>query len=192
MIRMFRFCGALTVFILWSSILIAINKINLSIFENKPLSSLGTQAESAPYFTGGLLIAVLSLILFVIYLHQNYRINRSFLIFLTVGQLGQIIAAIIPYGGDQPGRGIHSIAALTLAFSIPFMLLSFARAQTDEEIRRNAFLLMSLEIVAFIIGIGMFTFTFKGAPLGQIFPVVAFHVWLVYFSFRRPVSSAKF
>lgn len=105
------------------------------------------------------------------------------MVFLLIGQAGQVIAAITPYGGMQPARLIHTVAALTLAFSIPFVIWRFAAAQYKPNVKRPAYMLMWFEIVAFAIGIGLFSFVTKGAPFAQTMPAIALHVWLLYFTF---------
>lgn len=183
MIKIFRYCGLITVGILWTSIAIGIHRAQLDLFGKSPLSHLGIVSSTARIFSIGLILAALSLVLFTRYLKTRYEVSTSFMVFLLIGQAGQIIAAVTPYGGMQPARLIHTVAALTLAFSIPFVLWRFAAAQSKPPIRRPAIALMWLEIVAFTIGIGLFSYVTKGAPFAQAMPAIALHIWIIYFSF---------
>lgn len=183
MLKIYRYCGLLTIAILWISIITGIHLAHLDLFGKNPLSHLGIVPASAQLFSIGLISAALTLLLFTRYLKTRFNISASFMVFLIVGQIGQIIAAVTPYGGMQPARLIHTVAALTLAFSIPFVLWRFAAAQSKQAIKRPAYALMWLEIVAFAIGIGLFSYVTKGAPFAQAMPAVALHFWIVYFTF---------
>lgn len=178
-----RYTGLLTVGILWFSILTAIYKARLDLFGKDPLSSLGIVPASAHYFSIGLILAAVSILVFSLYLSHVYKITKSFMAALFIGQLGQIVAALSPYGGQQPAKLIHTYAAFTLAFSIPVLMWRFAVAQKSATLRRRAYLLMWSEIAAFIIGIGTFIILKKGAPIGQALPAVAFHIWILFVSF---------
>ncbi|MDQ3123243.1 MAG: hypothetical protein M3Q14_00975 [bacterium] len=182
-----RFSGIVTVMILRVTILTSIYITHLDIFGSNPLSSVGTDNRTALIFSVGLISASLTLLFFTQYLSRVYIVSKSFLIILIVGQIGQIIAALVHFGGEQPDRAIHSYAALTLAFSIPLALWRFAAAQTDPSIRRRAYLLFWVELACFVIGIGVFSFVIKGAPIGQIITALAFHAWIIYFSLRRQI-----
>lgn len=179
-----KYSGVITVLILWVSILTAISKANLSIWGTAPLSSLGVTEASAVYFSTGLMLAAFSFMIFGTYLKNYFVISRGFLTAMFIGQLSQIIAALAPYGDKQPMKLIHTLAAFTLAFSIPIMLFFFAVAQKTGPLWRAAILLMWAEIAAFILGIGAFAFVFKGAPFGQILPAVAFHAWIIFISIK--------
>lgn len=177
-----RYGGIAMVAILWSTTLINVYLVELNLFGNNPLSYLGTDDRSAFLFSFGLISAALALLLFAQYLKDVFVITKSFLIALYVGQIGQIIAALVHFGGEQPDRTIHTVAALTLAFSIPIALWRFATAQKSSRVRRIAYALFWLELTGFIIGIGLFSFVINGAPIGQIMPAIGFHAWILYFS----------
>lgn len=185
MLKYLRYCGLVTVALLWGSIATGVKLAHLDLFGKDPLSRLGVEPTSAPYFSIGLILAALSIILFTHYLKTKFVITKSFMTVLLIGQAGQVIAALAPYGGMQPARFIHTIAALTLAFSIPLALWRFAAAQKNQQVIRAAYALMWLEVAAFVVGIGLFSFVTKGAPFAQIMPAIAFHVWIIYFSFER-------
>ncbi len=178
-----RYTGIATVLILWFSVLTAMQRADLSLFGMKPLSSLGTMPISAAFFSIGLILASVTFVLFGHYLKQKYIISRSFLYILYLGQLGQVMSALIPFGGKQPARLIHTVAAFTLAFTIPILLWLFASSQKKGMLRKRAYMLLWLEIAAFVIGIGTFAFVQKGAPFGQILSALAFHVWILFISY---------
>lgn len=173
------YTGYLTVLVLWLSMTIAINMTGFSLFGTKPLSSLGVMPESDMYFSGGLIIAAILFMAFAIQLKNKFVINRAFLVAVALGQIGQIIAALAPYGGDQPARIIHTIAAFGLAFSIPIALFIFARAQSIGNFKTVVFALFLLELTAFIVGIGLFVLSIAAA-YAQTLPAVAFHLWIIY------------
>ncbi len=184
-----RYLGAVTVFILWTSILVGIRSKGLDIFGTSPLSSLGTDMRSELWFSVGLILAAVTCVLFALSLKQSYTLTRGFWVALLIGQTGQVVAAITPHGGKQPLGTIHTVVAMTLAFSVPIMLFYFARAQTNPKTRMYAYGLFWIQLSCFIIGIGSFIFLFKGAPAAQIITALAFHAWLIFFSFYNEKSD---
>lgn len=179
-----RYAGIATVVIIWVFMLAALLRANLSIFGQEPLSSLGVSPSSATYFSIGLILAAISTFIFGYYINRVFTVPRSFNFALIIGQLGQVIAALVPFGGEQPAREIHTYAAFTLAFSLPVLMWRFAVTQKSLILRGQAYWLMWLEIAAFIIGIGTFVLIRKGAPFGQMLPAIGFHIWLVFVSLK--------
>ncbi len=108
--------------------------------------------------------------------------------YFLIGQAGQIIAAFTPYGMDSSLRLVHTLAAYTLAFSLPLLIRQFARSQAKSglNIYRRLFL---LELLLFVVGIGIFSFTKGIAPLGEALPAVGFHLWIFVVTFNRNNSK---
>lgn len=179
-----KYAGIATVVILWTSLLTAIRLADLDLMGKVPLSSLGVMQNSAVYFSLGLVLAALTLMVFGLYLKKVYVVRPDFLAALYVGQVGQIVAGLVPYGDKQPAKTIHTIAAFVLAFTLPILMWRFAAAQKSNNLRASAYKIMCLELAAFVVGIGWFAFFMKGAPIGQILPAVVFHVWILFFSFH--------
>lgn len=173
------YTGYLTVLILWASILSAIAVSSFDIFDMKPLSSLGVMPGANVLFSGGLLLAAITFVIFARLLYRSYSLPISFLAIAYIGQLGQIATALIPYGGEQPERLLHTISAFVLAVSIPLFLFLFAISLPDSRFQRTAKWLYRLELAAFVIGIGLFTLSI-GAAYAQALPAVAFHIWILY------------
>lgn len=182
--KLLRFSGLATVSILWSTILIGLHRAHLDIFGNWPLSYLGVNHDSRLLFNGGLILSALTLLLFLWYLSVQYVTTKWFLSVIAIGQVGQIIAAIFMFGGDQPSKTIHTLAAFTLAASIPIGLWTFALSQ-QKPLKKLALRLAWLQTACFVVGIGSFAFVLHGAPAGQILPALAFHLWIIVITFYR-------
>ena len=174
--------GILGVLILWSGIATAMFIGHLRLFDTLPISSLGVNPKTAYLFSLSLLISAALFINFAYYVRRTFIINNSFLIFFLIGQIGQAIVAIAPYGNHSQYRLLHTIAAFTLAFSLPLLMQQFYYSQKDNTHSHLFKQLLFLEIVLFVVGIGTFIFTQGLAPLGEILPTLGFHLWIVIIS----------
>lgn len=134
---------------------------------------------SAVWFSFGLLLSACLFISFGFYIVRTFEVKNRFLLYLVIGQIGQSIAAVVPYGRQSPDRQIHTVAAFTLAFSLPFLIRAFARSQSENQYSRIYAWLLWIEILAFIVGMSLFIFTKGIAPLGQALPAVGFHLWII-------------
>jgi len=152
---------------------------DLPLLGIRPLSSLGVIPSSSVYFSTGLIIAAVLILVFAHKLRGFYELSGWFFPVVLIGQVGQIISAVVPFGGDQPARAIHTIAAFVLAFSIPVALGIFYRSLPIGNFRTIAYRLFVLELAAFSLGIGFFVLVGKAAPISQALPAVAFHMWLI-------------
>lgn len=184
--RALKYSGIVTVLVLWSSILLGIHRAHLNFFGRDPLSHLGIVEASKYYFSAGLIVAVVSVSLFYFYLKKRFLVGRYFTIVFFVGQLGQVIVALAPYGGKY--KSLHTFAAFILAFSIPVFMGIFASNQRYTRLRKLAFELLYIEIAAFIVGIGSFVFIGNTLAFSQALPAVAFHLWLITMTFQ-PAST---
>lgn len=173
-----RYGGMATVFVLWVSIGTAMLRAHLGLLDSRPLSYLGTDPRSNWLFSGGLIIAAITMLGFSYYLRKAYKLNNWFSGAVLVGQLGQIIAALVPYGGS--GKRWHTIAAFVLAFSIPIMMWLFTKQTENRRQLANKFVMA--ELVAFVLGLGWFIFTKNAAPFSQILVALVYHGWLMSLS----------
>lgn len=177
--RLFNYSGILAVLTLWVSVATSIIVADLPLLGIRPLSSLGVIPSSSVYFSVGLITSAILILIFTLKLNALYKPSGWFFIVVLIGQVGQIMSAIVPFGGNQPARAIHTIAAFVLAFSVPVVLGIFYRSLPDGSFRLIAYRLFVLELAAFILGIGFFVLVGKAAPVAQGIPAVVFHAWLV-------------
>lgn len=185
--KFLRWAGPGAVIVLWVGILSAMRAAGLSFYGSMPLSSLGVNEHSDLLFSATLIIAALFLMLFCVYLNIRYKVTRGFTAIFMTGQVAQIVAAIVPFGGSS--KNFHSTAAFVLAFSLPLHIWLFAKSQSGK-LRQLAYQLLWLELACFTLGIGTFVLTNKVAPLAQSLPAVAFHVWLVGIAFYNSSTEA--
>lgn len=174
-----RFSGVAGVILLWTTTLLAMNRIDLGLVDTRPLSHLGIEPWSSVLFSTGLLVSSALFIIFAFYIKKAYGANQRFLFYFLIGQAGQIIVAIAPYGMNSSYRLVHTVAAFTLAFSLPFLIREFARSQTFTKYNKLFRSLFLIELVMFVVGIGIFTMTEGIAPIGEILPAVGFHIWII-------------
>lgn len=174
-----RYSGVAGVVILWTTTLLAMRRASLGLVDNRPLSHLGVDPLSSMLFSTGLVISSALFIKFALYIMATHRANSRFFIYFLIGQAGQIIVAIAPYGMNSSYRLIHTIAAFTLAFSLPLLIREFARSQGDSQYQPLYRTLFMLELVMFVVGMGIFTMTRGIAPMGEILPAVGFHIWII-------------
>lgn len=174
-----RYSGVAGVILLWTTTLLAMRRIGLGLVDARPLSHLGIEPWSSMLFSTGLLVSSALFIIFAVYAKKAYRANQRFLVYFLIGQAGQIIVAIAPYGMNSSYRLVHTVAAFTLAFSLPFLIREFARSQSHIKYSKLFRYLFLLELVMFVVGIGIFTMTSGIAPIGEILPAVGFHIWII-------------
>lgn len=173
------YSGIAGVLVLWTGIPMAMHKTGLGLIDNRPLSYLGVDPISAILFNGSLLLSSFLFIIFAFYTTAKFNASKSFLGYFLVGQAGQIIAAISPYGENSDFRRLHTVAAFILAFSLPFLIRQFAismKSGPDHKLYSNLFY---FELILFVVGIGLFVFTKGLAPLGEALPAIGFHAWII-------------
>ena len=178
-----RFTGLAGVILLWTTTLLAMLRTGLGLIDSRPLSHLGVDPLSSMLFSTGLVVSSVLFVLFALFARRTYRANKRFLIYFFIGQAGQIIVAVAPYGMDSSYRLIHTVAAFTLAFSLPFLIREFAHSQKVVRYQKLFRYLFLLELVMFVVGMGIFTMTRGIAPIGEILPAVGFHIWIIVATF---------
>lgn len=184
--RIFSYGGIATVFILWFSIGLGMIRANLSFFDSRPLSYLGTDPNSNWLFSWGLILAAVATICFGYYLTIKYKAGRLFLAVLIFSQICQIITAIIPFSRTNSTGIIHTIAAFLFAITTVVFMYLFAKRQKGK-LRQFSMVFASLEAVMFVIGIGGFILTTDAAPFFQSLVAITFHAWLIYLTTKTGV-----
>ncbi len=117
--------------------------------------------------------------------------SNRFMLYFLIGQAGQVIAAITPYGNKSNFKLIHTVAAFTLAFSLPLLIRQFAISQSGKRHHKLYLSLLRLEQLAFLIGIGLFVFTKGIAPLGEALPAIGFHIWIIVVTYTALVTKSR-
>ncbi len=186
-----RFSGLGGVAVLWLSIGIAMSIAHLGLIDMRPISYLGVDPRTKLLFSGGLLLSSALFIVFALQLHRNFKLRPRFLAYFLVGQAGQIVAAIVPYGATSSLRLIHTIAAYILAFSLPLLIREFARSRSTDHFYPVYRWLTWLELLAFAVGISLFVFTSGIAPLGEALPALGFHLWIIVITFLLKYRSCQ-
>lgn len=182
-----RFTGTAAIAVLWLSLGLGAYLARLPLLGHHPISSLGVNPASATLFSGGLIVTAGLFLIFLVYLNNRFTVSPSFKLVFTVGQLAQIVAALVPFGGRF--RVPHSIAAFVLVFSLPILIWRFASAQPEPSFRRLAWRLFWLELAAFCIGLFTFIFIGRASPIAQALPAIAFHIWVVVLTVRSGATA---
>ncbi len=181
--KTFSYSGLLGVGVLWTTTLVAMSRANLSLLGSRPFSYLGIDPVSSRIFSSGLIVSALLFCTFGFYIRHAFNVKGNFLTFLLIGQAGQITAALAPYGTQSQLRLLHTIAAFTLAFSLPLLIRAFAYSQKESTKFKRYRWLYRLELLTFVVGMGLFIFTTGIAPLGQALPAIGYHVWIIVLTF---------
>jgi len=181
--KFLRFSGVAGIFVLWTFTVTGMVRANLGLVDTRPLSYLGVDPSSASLFSSGLIISALLFIAFGVHVRKYFNVRSRFLTFLLIGQAGQLIAAIAPYGEQSQFKLLHTVAAFVLAFSLPVLIRSFAYSQTHTSQFKLYLWLYRFELLTFVIGIGLFIFTSGIAPIGEALPAIGFHVWIIALTF---------
>ncbi|MDQ3065390.1 MAG: hypothetical protein M3Q36_03930 [bacterium] len=177
--RVLGFSGIIGIVVLWATILIGMSISGLKLIDSRPFSSLGVDPQTASLFSTGLIISAALFSIFGFFLQRKFAVKSKFLMYLLIGQAGQVVAALAPYGSDSRYKTLHTLAAFTLALSLPILIRSFAYSQINSKYFKLYIRLFRLELAAFLIGMGIFIFTTGIAPLGQAMPAIGFHIWII-------------
>lgn len=184
-----KYSGVIGVLVLWTGIVAAMRIAGLGIIDARPISYLGVDAQTAVLFSGSLLISAFLFVNFAFYVRREFKVRGRFLMYFLIGQTGQVIAAISPYGSNSKFKTIHTVAAFILAFSLPLLIQSFTASQTGHSRHQLFVWLLRLEQLTFVIGIGLFVFTKGIAPLGEALPAIGFHAWIIALTFVMSVKN---
>ena len=185
-----RAAGPFAVALLWLTIGAAVALTGFDLRGDRPLSELANLGPGGWLFPMGLGTAALLFIAFHGHVRTRFPVTTTFSVLMLVGMAGQLVAAIVPIG-DGPGGTVHVTSALVLAAAIPLFLVAFARSQTPGRWRRAAWLLAVGDLAACLGGVAL---SRAGeAPLAEIIPAAAFHLWVLVVAARpdpEPVDEA--
>lgn len=173
------YSGLTGVVVLWTGVLVAMAKAHLAFVDSRPLSYLGVDSKTAVIFSLSLLLSSGMFINFGYSVRKLFGVRNRFLLYFLVGQGGQIVAAVAPYGDNSRYRLVHTMAAFMLAFSLPLLIREFSVSQAKTQhaiLYRN---LVRFEQFTFVVGMGLFIFTKGIAPLGEALPALGFHLWII-------------
>lgn len=184
MIPPLRYAGLVAVATLWTTLGAGTVLTGFDLLGERPLSYLGTQHPSALLFSGGLLVAALALLAFHRHVRARYRVTTLFSVAMLVGLAGQAVAALVPIGGDGAGHRVHTKAALVLGASLPLLMWRFAASQPAGAWRRLTYGLFWVEAAA--VAVGLHLSARMVAPVAEILPAAAFHLWIVAVTVSPP------
>lgn len=177
--KLWPYSGVVGVLVLWTGVTVGMNRAGLGLVDPRPISYLGVDPKSAVLFSTSLLVSALLFVSFGYYVKRHFHVNNRFLTYLLIGQAGQAVAAVAPYGKNSPYKMLHTIAAFVLAFSLPFLIRQFALSQVGKPYHQKYVWLLKFEQIMFVIGIGLFIFTKGIAPIGEAMPTIGFHLWIL-------------
>lgn len=185
-----RAAGPLAVAVLWATIGVAVVLTGFDLRGDRPLSELANLGPGRWLFPLGLGAAALLFIAFHGHVRSRFPVTTTFSALMLLGMAGQLVAAIVPIG-DGPAGTVHVVSAVVLAATIPLFLVAFARRQPPGRWRRSAALLAAADVAACLGGIAL---SRAGeAPLAEIVPAAAFHLWVLVVAARpapRPGPAA--
>lgn len=179
-----RWTGVAGVAVLWATQLLAIAVSDFDLVGEAPLSELVNQPGSGWLFSVGLVTGAVLFLAFASYLRRTTPTGTAFSVAMAVGMTGQLVAGILPIGGDGLVSRIHVVSALILGASIPVLMGCFAAAQPPGRRRTRCWQLFWLEAAACVIGIALSRRHI--APVAEILPAMAFHLWVVVVTLATP------
>ncbi|WP_421119360.1 DUF998 domain-containing protein [Aquihabitans daechungensis] len=172
-----RWTGVAAVVVLWSTQLVAICFAGFDLAGERPLSYLANEPGTGWLFSLGLVVAAVLFLAFLSYLRRSYPVGLGFTVVMTVGMVSQLVAGVLPIGGDGAVSRAHVISALVLGASIPVLMGCFAADQAAGPWRRRCWQLFGVEAAACAVGIVLSQL--HVAPIAEILPAMAFHLWVV-------------
>ena len=176
-----RYTGVAAVVTLWTTLLAATAATAFDLFGERPLSHLGGQPGGAVLFTVGLVASALLLTAFHHHVRTRYPAAPGFSLVMLAGMCGQVVAALVPIGGDPAAHRIHTTSALVLGASLPLLMWRFAAGQSPGPWRRFTYRLFFAEAVACAVGI--YLSSRMVAPVAEILPATVFHAWVIVLTF---------
>lgn len=161
---------------LWSTQVVLIVAVGFDLGGERPLSYLALEDDLGFLFSVGLVVSAVLFITFQRHLRHRYRLGLAFSVAMVVGMVGQLIAGVVPIGGEGATSRLHVTAALILGASIPVLMWRFAADQPPGVWRRRCYGLFWLEVAACAAGIALSQN--QVAPLAEILPALVFHLWV--------------
>lgn len=179
--RSVQYAGVAAVAVIWATLTTAALLTGFDVAGERAVSYLGTEGSGAALFTGGLLASAVLLASFHRLVRFRYPVGFGFSFFMLVGLAGQVVAAIVPIGGDPGLHRVHTTSALVLGASLPLLMWRFAAGQPPGSWRRLCYRLFFAEALA--CGVGLYLSARGVAPVAEILPAAVFHVWVFVVTF---------
>jgi len=185
--RIGQFAGIAAVATVWGTLLLATVLTAFDLLGPDPLSYLGTKDRSAALFAIGLAVPAMLLAVFHHEVRDSFPTGKGFTTAMLVGLAGQMVAAFVPIGGDAAAHRVHTTSALVLGASLPVLMWRFAAGQPASGWRRLCYGLFWVEVLACAVGLHLSS---RGvAPLAEILPAAAFHVWVLVVTSALPIAD---
>ncbi|MDQ6837242.1 MAG: DUF998 domain-containing protein [Actinomycetota bacterium] len=168
------------VVVLWVSVGTGMYRTGLDPVGARPISYLGTDPETALVFRSGLIVAAVLMAGFSWFVFGRFGARRSFLAAFLIGLVGQVVAAVVLLSGPGASHTVHTVGGLVLGASLPILMWRFAAGIPPGSPRRHrveAYGLCWVELGACLVGVGLSAS--MRAPLAEIVPALAFHLWVV-------------
>jgi len=175
-IHRLRWAGVGAVVLLWATVAAGLALTDLRLLDDRPISYLGTNDRTVLLFQVGLVVAAVLLAAFSFFVRAVLNPAPGFLAASLVGLVGQVVAAAVPLSGTGTSPAVHTAGGIVLGLSLPVLMWRFAAGQPPGRWRAVAYRLFWLEVAACVVGV---TLSRAGkATLAEIFPAVAFHLWI--------------
>ena len=172
-----RWTGVAAIVTLWTTVAAGMALTGLGPLDERPVSYLGTDHRSVVLFRVGLLVAAALLAAFHFFVREAFEVPPTFLVAALVGLAGQVVAAIVPISGPGSSHTVHTVGGLVLGISLPVLMGRFAAGQAPGRWRVVAYRLFWLEVAACVAGVLLSRW--GNAPIAEILPAGAFHLWVV-------------
>ena len=180
--RALRYSGIAAVVVLWTTLSVATARSGFDLYGGRPLSYLAEQPRAALLFGAGLVVGALLLYGFHHHIRDRYAVGSGFSATMCVGLAGQVVAGLVPIGGNGLSHSVHTTSALVLGASLPVFMWRFAAGQRRGRWRRATYALFWAEVVA--CGAGLYLSGRGVAPVAEVLPAAVFHLWIATLTFR--------
>ena len=188
-VKFWRYSGVLGVGVIWLGTLFLMRVAHLKLLDTRPISFLGAHPSTGTAFSVMLVVSSTLFVVSAFYIKQIFHQGVWFLLVFLIGQMGQIIAALVPITSQTSLGHVHTPAAFTLAFSFPLLIFIFTMSQLKSNYRMLYICLLVFELITFAIGINLFIFTHGLAPFSEMLAAIGFHVWLIVLATLKPTAS---
>jgi len=185
-----RYAGVAAVATLWICVGTGAYRTGLDLVGARPLSYLGTDPRSQLVFRGGLIVAAGLMAGFAWFVLAWFGASRSFLAAFLVGLAGQVVAGVVLLTGPGWSHDVHNAGGLVLGATLPILMWRFAAGLPFGPGRRRAeaYGLFWLELAACAVGFGLSAS--RRAPIAEIVPALAFHLWVAVVTVWSTKSAA--
>lgn len=184
-----QYAGVAAVTTLWGTLVSATELTGFDLLGPDPLSYLGTQDRSAALFSVGLAVPAALLTVFHQEVRRRFPTGKGFSTAMLGGLAGQMVAAFLPIGGDTGAHRVHTISALVLGASLPALMWRFAAGQPPSRWRQLCYGLFWVEALS--CATGLYLSSLRVAPLAEILPGAAFHIWVLVVTSSLPITALR-